>query len=95
MALSVESTLSAGLLSSCGVGHYFMDSTSRSFAKARSSEEENLAKTKSLRGISARACAAKTMTWELESAKGTTVHDASSIEASLSQTTWEAKETTK
>ena len=72
-----------------------MDSTSRSFVKARSSKEKSLAKTKCSKGISARACAAKTMTWELESAKGTTVHDASSIEASLSQATWEAKKTTK
>jgi hypothetical protein len=61
-----------------------MDSTSQSFAKARSSEEKSWAKTKSSRGISARACVAKTMTWELESAKAVTVHDASSIEASLS-----------
>ena len=46
-----------------------MDSTSRSFAKARSSQEKSLAKTKSSRGISAKACSAKTVTWELESAR--------------------------
>ena len=61
-----------------------MDSTSRSFTQAKSS-----------RGISAKACAAKTMTWELESAKGVIVHDASSIEISLPQAMWEAKKTTK
>jgi hypothetical protein len=72
-----------------------MDSTSWSFAKARSSEEKIGAKTKRSRGISARACMAKTMTWELESAKGVTVHDASSIEASLYQAMCEAKQTSK
>jgi hypothetical protein len=72
-----------------------MDSTSRSFEKVRSSEEKSWAKTQSSRGISARACAAKTMTWELESAKGVTVHDASSVEASSSQAMWEVKKTTK
>jgi hypothetical protein len=72
-----------------------MESISRSLAKARSSEEKSWAKTKSSRGISARACAAKTMTWELESAKGMTSLDVSSIEASLSQAMREAKKTTK
>jgi hypothetical protein len=72
-----------------------MDSTSRSFVKAMSSEEKSWAKTKSSSGISARACVAKTMTWELESAKGVTIHDASSIEASLSQAMCEAKKSTK
>jgi hypothetical protein len=61
-----------------------MDSTSESFAK-----------TKSSRGISARACVAKTMTWELESAKGVTIHDTSGIEASLSQAKCEAKKVSK
>ena len=51
-----------------------MDSTRWSFTHAKSS-----------RGISARACAAKTMTWELESAKGVIVQDASIIEVSLPQ----------
>ena len=87
--------LSCGVRIKCGVVHYFMDSTSRSFAKARSSAEKSWAKTKSSRGISARACAAKTMIWELESAKGVTVHDASSIKASSSQANWEAKKTSK
>jgi hypothetical protein len=72
-----------------------MDSTRRSSAKARSSEEKSWTKTKSSRGILARACVAKTMTWELESAKGVTVHNASSIETSLSQAMCEAKKTTK
>ena len=52
-------------------------------------------KTKSSRGISARACVARAMTWELESAKNATVHDASGIETSLSQATCEAKQTPK
>ena len=39
-----------------------MDSTNQSLAKARRSEEKSLAKAKSSRGISARACVAKTMT---------------------------------
>ena len=72
-----------------------MDSTHRSLPKARRSEEEKLSKTKSLRGILARACVAKTMTWELDKVKGTTVLDASGIEASSSHETREAKETTK
>ena len=72
-----------------------MDSTRRSLAEASRSEEEILSKTKSLRGISARACVAKTMTWELEKAKGTTVHNVSGIEASSSHDTRKAKETTK
>jgi hypothetical protein len=35
------------------------------------------------------------MTWELESAKGVTIHDASSIEASLCQAMGGAEKTTK
>ena len=42
-----------------------------------------------------RACAAKTMTWELELAKGVIIHDASSVEASSPQAMWEAKKITK
>jgi hypothetical protein len=72
-----------------------MDSTSRSSSKARSYEEKSWAKTKSSRGISARACVAKTMTWEFESAKGVTIHDTSSIEASLFQAMCETKKSTK
>ena len=71
-----------------------MDPTIRSPAKARSEEEEGLAKAKNSRGISARACVAKTMTWDLESAKGVTSYDASSIEASLSHANWEDEKNT-
>ena len=59
------------------------------------STSESLAKTKRSRGISAKACVAKTMTWELESAKGVTIHDASGIEASLFQAKCEAKKGSK
>jgi hypothetical protein len=54
-----------------------MDSTSEPLAKARSLEEQNLAKAKNSRGMSARACSAKAMNWELESAKVLPIHDAS------------------
>ena len=60
-----------------------MDSTSQSLAKDRSSEEESLAKAKNSRGISAKACSAKAMTWELESANALPKHEASISEASL------------
>ena len=59
------------------------------------STSESLAKTKRSRGISAKACVAKTMTWEFESAKGVTIHDASGIEASLFQAKCEAKKVSK
>ena len=72
-----------------------MDSTSRSFAKARSSEEKSLAKAKNSREISAKACSTKAMTWELESAKVLHGHDASISKASLTQEMWKAQETTK
>jgi hypothetical protein len=52
-----------------------MDSTSEPLAKARSSEEKSLAKARNLRGMSARACSAKAMNWELESAKVLPTHD--------------------
>ena len=60
-----------------------MDSTSLSLAKARSSEEESLAKAKNQRRIYARACTAKTMTWELEPAKALPARDASISEVPL------------
>ena len=91
----MELILSCEVGIKCGVVHYLMDSTNRSLANARSSEEKSWVKTKSSRGISARACAAKTMTWELELAKGVTTHDASSLEASLSQAMGGTKKTTK
>ena len=69
-----------------------MDSTSQSFTKAKISEERSVAKAGSSRGISARACAAKTMTWELDSAKGVLVHDASISNISLPQVMWEAQD---
>ena len=72
-----------------------MDSANHSLAKARSSEVKSLAKAKGSRGISARACVAKTMTWELKSAKGVTEHDDSGVEASSPQAMWEAKKITK
>ena len=75
--------------------HYFMDLTNQRVAKARSSEEESLAKAKNSRGISARACLPKAMTWELESAKVLHNHDGSIGEASLTQEMWKAQETTK
>ena len=59
------------------------------------STSESLAKTKSSRGILARACMAKTMIWELKSAKGVTIHDTSGIEALLSQAKCEAKKVSK
>ena len=58
-----------------------MDSTRPSVTTSRSS-----------RGISARACAAKTMMWELDSAKGALAHDASISEVSLPQVMWETQE---
>ena len=57
-----------------------MDSTRPSFTTVRSS-----------RGISARACTAKTMTWELDLAKGVLAHDASIGEVSLPQVMWETQ----
>ena len=69
------------LASSCKVGHHPMDSTRTSFTKAKSS-----------RGISAKACTAKTMTWELDSAKGVLAHDASISEVSLPQVMWETQD---
>ena len=47
---------------------------------------------KNSRGISARACTAKTMTWELDLAKGVLAHDVSIGEVSLPQVMWETKE---
>ena len=61
-----------------------LDSTSQSLAKARSSEERILAKAKNSRGMSARACSAKAMTWELESAKVPLKQEASISEVPLS-----------
>jgi hypothetical protein len=54
-----------------------MDSTSQSHAKARSSEEKSLATAKNSRGMSTKACLAKAMNWELESAKVLPTHGAS------------------
>ena len=65
------------------VDHYFMDLTNQIFAKAGSSKEKSLAKAKNSRGMSAKACSAKAMTWELESAKVLPKHDASTSEVSL------------
>jgi hypothetical protein len=54
-----------------------MDLTSQSLAKVRSPEEKSLAKAKNSREMSAKACSAKAMNWELESAKVLPTHDAS------------------
>ena len=43
-----------------------MNSTSESLAKAKSTEEKGLAKATKSRGMSAKACSAKAMTWKLE-----------------------------
>ena len=61
-----------------------MDSTSQSFTQ-----------TKNSRGISAKACEAKTMTWELKTAQGVIVHDASISKVLLTQEMWKAQEATK
>ena len=50
---------------------------------AGSSKEMSFAKAKNSRGMSAKACSAKAMTWEFESAKVLTTHDASISEVSL------------
>ena len=63
------------------VGHQPMESTKPSVTTSTNS-----------RGISARACVAKTMTWELASAKGATAHEASSIEVSVPQVMGETQE---
>ena len=60
-----------------------MDSTSHSLSKAKGSEEKTLAKAKNSRGMSAKACFAKAITWELEPAKVLSRHEASISEVSL------------
>ena len=44
------------------------------------------------RGMSARVCMAKTMTWRLDSAKGVLAYDASISEVLLPQVMWETPE---
>ena len=51
-----------------------------------------MAKTKGSRGISARACVARAMTWKLDSVEGVLAHDASIREVSLPQVMWEIHE---
>ena len=75
--------------------HYFMVSTRKSFAKARSMEGKSLAKVKNSREISAKACSAKAVTWELESAKVLHKHGASVGKVSLTQEMQKAQEATK
>ena len=60
-----------------------MESTSQSLAKAKSTEKKSLAKAKISKGISTRACLAKAITWELESAKALPKCEGSISEASL------------
>ena len=64
-----------------GVGHHLMDSTRQSSSTVRVS-----------RGISARACTAKTMLWRLDSAKGALARDASIDKVSLRRVMWETQE---
>ena len=60
-----------------------MESTSYSLAKAKSVENNSLAKAKISRGLSAKACVAKAMTWTLEMANALPSH-----EASISKAPW-------
>ena len=61
-----------------------MDSASKGLTKAKGTEEKSLAKAKTSRGMSVKACVAKAMTWELESAKALPIHDGIMSEASSS-----------
>ena len=60
-----------------------MDSTSKSPTKAKGIEEKSLAKAKNSRGMSAKACAAKAMTWKLEMVNVVPNYEASISVASL------------
>ena len=60
-----------------------MDSTSKSLTKAKGTEEKSLAKAKNSRGMSAKACVAKAMTWKLEMANALSNYEASISETSL------------
>ena len=81
LTLSVDSTLSVELGSSRELVHHHMDSTKPRLTTAKIS-----------RGMSARACVARTMMWKLDSAKGVLAHDASISKASLPQVTWKIQE---
>ena len=61
-----------------------MDSTSQSIIRAKGS-----------RGISTKAYAVKTMTWELKLVKGEIVHDVNASKVPLIQEMWKAHEATK
>ena len=61
-----------------------MDSTSKGLDKAEVLVEKSLAKAKTSRGMSLRACVAKSMTWKLESVKALPTHDSTTNEASSS-----------
>jgi hypothetical protein len=63
-----------------------MDSTSEPIDEANNSKEKNLAKAKNSRGMSARACSAKAMTWTLESSKAPSTHNVSPKDTCSSQT---------
>ena len=60
-----------------------MDSISKGLAEAKDTEEKSLVKAKTSRGISAKACVAKAMTWKLEKANALPSH-----EASISKASW-------
>ena len=60
-----------------------MDSTSQSLANDMSSKGKSLVKANNSRGMSAKACSAKAMTWKLETANVLPRHEASSSDASL------------
>ena len=59
-----------------------MDSISQGLAEAKGTEEKSLVKVKTSRGVSARACVAKAMTWTLEKANAIPSHKASISKAS-------------
>jgi hypothetical protein len=63
-----------------------MDSTSHSLAKVEKQEEKGVAKAKTLRGMSAKACSTKALTWTLELSKALSTHNASTKDTCDSQT---------
>jgi hypothetical protein len=65
---------------------YTMDSTSELSDEAKGTKDKGLAKVKSSRGISARACSAKAMNWTLEVSKAPSTHNANTKDTCDSQT---------
>ena len=76
LTLSVDLAISVELESNREIGHHPMDSTEPRFTTVRG-----------LKGMSARACVTKTMTWKLDSAKGALAHDVNISNTSLPQVT--------